>query len=267
MNILRVDLTEAKQIATALARATPDGGRGSTDKERIPMPDKFDSTRSKLMAFLTQLWLKVATYPDEQAKLRLAVNCLTGDTMGQVQSYVENDKVNLANLAVLIAILDAAFSNPNRVAEAKSKLLTLQQGGREFALYYAEFQRYTADVQWDEVAKLEALRRGLSYKLKNDLVMTTTDPATVADLVTLYNCLDMRRRALQSKSQAPNTTRVSAATAPTPASTSSGTAPGSMDLSANRPRLTAEEQAKRMAEGRCYRCGGVGHMPRQCPLG
>ena len=53
----------------------------------------------------------------------------------------------------------------------------------------------------------------------------------------------------------------------TTASTSSGTAPGLMDLSANRLRLTAEEQAKRMAEGRCYRYGGVGHMARQCPLG
>ena len=77
--------------------------------------------------------------------------------MDQVQSYVENDKVHLANLARLIAILDTAFGNPNRVAEAKSKLSTLQQGAREFTLYYAEFQHYAADVQWDEVAKLVAL--------------------------------------------------------------------------------------------------------------
>ena len=130
MNMLRADLAEAKQIATALARATLDGGRGGngsgSDKERIPIPEKFDGTRSKLKAVLTQLWLKVATYPDNQAKLRLAINCLTGDAMDQVQSYVENDKVNLANLAALIAILDTAFGNPNRVAEAESKLSTLQ---------------------------------------------------------------------------------------------------------------------------------------------
>ena len=145
-NMLHADLTEAKQSAAALARATPDGGRGGSNKECFPMLEKFDGTRSKLRAFLTQLWFKVATYPDEQAKLRLAVNCLTGDAMDQVQSYVGNDKVNLANLAALIAILDTAFGNSNRVAEAESKLSTVQQGVREFAKYYVEFQRYAADV-------------------------------------------------------------------------------------------------------------------------
>lgn len=60
------------------------------------MPDKFDGTRSKLRAFITQLRLKAASYPNDQSKLRLAVNCLTGDAMDQVQAYVtENDRVNL----------------------------------------------------------------------------------------------------------------------------------------------------------------------------
>ena len=39
-----------------------------------------------------------------------------------------------------------------------------------------------------------------------------------------------------------------------------------MDLSASRRRLTPEERSKRMAEGRCYCCGGIGHLVRECPL-
>ena len=40
-----------------------------------------------------------------------------------------------------------------------------------------------------------------------------------------------------------------------------------MDLSANRHRLSPEERARRLAEGRCYHCGGMGNMARACPLG
>lgn len=86
-----------------------------------------------LRNFITHLRLRAATYNNEQAKLRLAINCLTG-------AYVTNDRINLENLGALITILENAFSNPNRVAEEEMKLCTIEQGNRDFAAYYAEFQ-------------------------------------------------------------------------------------------------------------------------------
>ena len=38
-----------------------------------------------------------------------------------------------------------------------------------------------------------------------------------------------------------------------------------MDLSAGRKKLTPEERARRLGEGRRLYYGGVGHMARDCP--
>ena len=194
--------------------------------------------------------------------------------MDQVQQYVKADRIDLENVQALIDILEEAFGNPNRIAEADAKLCSLQQGNREFTSYYAEFQRYASEVKWDETAKLFALRRGLAYCLQNDLVMVDKEPETIAALLALYNKLDTKHCALQgnsrshdSRSQAPkHTLQATPASATETAATSSGIAPGPMDLSANRRPLSPEERARRLAKGRCYRCGEMSHMAQACPL-
>ena len=55
INMLHANLTEVKQITATLTGATPDGGRGGSDKEHIPIIERFDGIRSKLRAFLPQL--------------------------------------------------------------------------------------------------------------------------------------------------------------------------------------------------------------------
>ena len=51
------------------------------EKETVPIPEKFDGMRSKLRNFITQLRLRVATYNNEQAKLRLVINYLIGNAI------------------------------------------------------------------------------------------------------------------------------------------------------------------------------------------
>ena len=72
----------------------------------------------------------------------------------------------------------------------------------------------------------------------------------------------MRHRALQNEStRTPVATTSGRATTAAPpkatasgtASTATGTASGPMDLSANRPKLTAEKRARQMAEERYYK--------------
>ena len=298
LTLLRTQITQLRNelagtratvaVLTRAAQAMPVAGtQHAPEREKVADPEHFDGTRSKLPNFLMQLQLKAATYTDDQAKLRLAVNYLRGDAADQVRPHVRDGRVNLANLPALITILENAFGNPNRVAEAESKLSTITQGTRDFSSYYAEFQRHAAEVEWDEPSKLAALKRGLAYRLKNDIIPVRPKPTTLAAYVELFNDLDTMRRQIQGEShqhraqapqprpqpqyQAPQprsqaTTAAAAPAPPPPVTTATGTQAGPMDLSANR-RLSPEERARRMAEGRCYRRGGIGHMVRQCPLG
>ena len=125
------------------------------------------------------------------------------------------------------------------------------------------------------MAKLSVLRRGLTYHLQNDLEMIDKEPETIAAFLALCNKLDTKHHALQgnsrshdSRPQAPkHTLQATPGSATESATTSPGTTLGPMDLSANRRRLSLEERAHRLAEGCCYRCGGMCYMVRACPLG
>jgi len=74
-----------------------------------------------------QLCVHTATYTNEQAKLHLAINYLAGNALDQARMYVQNDQVNLPNLAVFIIIMETAFGSLNRVAKAEHNLNTIIQ--------------------------------------------------------------------------------------------------------------------------------------------
>ena len=40
------------------------------------------------------------------------MNCLRGEALDQLLPHIEDDRINLANLAALTTILDRAFGNP-----------------------------------------------------------------------------------------------------------------------------------------------------------
>jgi hypothetical protein len=162
-------------------------------------------------------------------------------------------------------------------ATIDSTLRTLQQRTKEFSVYFAEFQRYAADVSWDEPSRRAALKAGLSSKLQQDLITLLDEPENLQEWVTVCQKLDNRRRAFQQQFGLRPSAPASAAAyvpprtsnAPPPASTSSGTHSGPMNLSATRsryrPSLTKEEKVRRIAQGLCLYCEGVGHLAGDCP--
>ena len=113
----------------------------------------------------------------------------------------------------------------------------------------------------------------------NDLMPFDTDAMTLDDFITCCQKVDNKRHAHNRevrKHTTPTPARNFVSSHPTPAATTPSPTPvlstatgihfGPMDLSAGRRKLTPEERARRLAEGRCLYCGGIGHMAKDCTV-
>jgi len=169
----------------------------------------------------------------------------------------------------------SSFGDPDRVATAERKMREIKQKNREFSQYYAEFQVVAADLDWNPSALGTALRMGLSEEMK-DYYIYSHMPEELPAFVTVCQKRDNQIRQLRAEKAAQNKGSgigfASSRPPPAPrtpevapAGTIAGyTGPAPMDLSAGKRRISAEERAKRFADGRCLYCGGFDHRAAEC---
>ena len=140
--------------------------------------------------------------------------------------------------------------------------------------------RYAVDTTWNEAAKRSQLEEGLYHELKNDLI-ARDEPEWFVDFVSLLQKLNQKRHHLtasvpgykaaltiQQHTHAyvhAHPTPLTVSKTPATATTASGIHAGPIDLSARKKKLTLEERACYLAEGRCLYYGSMGHVARNCP--
>jgi hypothetical protein len=127
---------------------------------------------------------------DDQHKLHYVYGYLKGNAQNQIQPYIQTDKISLDDIEVLIKILEAAFGDPDKVGMASGELDHLTQGNCEFSIYYAEFQRLMAILDYNSKAKKAALKRGLSKELQASLIYHTNEPKDFNKFVEVCMKLD-----------------------------------------------------------------------------
>ena len=227
-------------------------------------------------------------FPSDQNRLAYVYGRLEGNALAQVQSHITATGIMLDNVPALLEIPQTAFGNPDPQGTAIQELRKLRQTNKEFSTYIADLIRLSAIVPWDERAKLDHVRAGLSQELQQGLVFLE-DATTVTGLITQVTRLEARQRALQANSRTtqpwrtntlqtscpsplpatpfrfpPATYRPAPGITPTHLSLKAGGAVA-MDVSGARPRLTPAEKDGRRQWRECYYCGKLEYLAINCP--
>ena len=166
-----VRLTRSLDIALDAASSGPPGSSRSQD---IAAPDKFSRDRKTYRTLTVQLQTTLAgharKFRDDQHKMMNITSLLEGNTHRMIHPYITSDRIDFNTIKELWDVLHCAYDNPDRRGTAERELAALKQGNREFSVYFADFQRIMAELQWDPSPKKAALRQGMAGSLKDLLL-------------------------------------------------------------------------------------------------
>jgi hypothetical protein len=128
----------------------------------LPYPAKYSRDRKELPNVICKVYSKLAReneyFLDDQYKLCYVYDYLKDNAQNQIQPYVQTNKISLEDIEALIKILEAAFSNPDKVRMASGEVDHLMQGNHEFSIYYAKFQYLIAILDYHCKAKKATLK-------------------------------------------------------------------------------------------------------------
>jgi len=252
-------LTTATAALENAGGPAPPAGERPLKRESIPKPPEFDGSQDQLHLFIAQLRTKFLgdahKFVEVQNWLAYAVGFLKGKAYEQILPLIDEANINIASVEALITLLENAFGDPDRVRTTEGNLQSLRQKNRNFSDYLADFQRYAAEVSWNDAAKRTSLYEGLSAELKDALVTLDT-PDELDQYIIFVTRVDNKIRARPVKQKvssstwrSPTTTTTTTpkpAAPPTTTTTTRGTQAGPMDLSAGRRRLSHAQREDRM---------------------
>lgn len=261
--------------------------------QKLAEPDPFTGAPKKCKEFLSQLALIFNNDPrqyqdNDRAKLSKAISYLRGDARTWASPLIDADTGVIRDITYesFARQLKAAFGDPDEVRTAERQLDALRQTS-SCSAYVAQFTSLASFLpNWSDnkEAWLLKFRKGLKQEIRDMLLYYPQEPQNFDDFTKLCIQLDNKLHAHQAeKRQAtggsssssssgakkPNTSSSSSSRPPastTTPKTSSGTAPGPMELdSTKRGPLSDAEKKRRRENNLCAYCGEEGHYAASCP--
>ena len=256
-------------------------------------PEEFNGDRSKVYSFLTQIRmytsLQPRTFQDDSQKVLFAASYLRGTAFNWWEPYFNKPKrdqpVWIHDFSEFSRKLEETFGDPNRAKTAANRITNIKQT-KSASEYWAEFQQYAVQTDWNDSAQCYAFRQGLKPAIK-DALSLIDEPTQCSELAEVAIRLDGRiyERERESRRNTGDERRPNLPPAPRfnnsnlrkpsarPAEiTKDVRAPTPRNRTATpsstpkrRGKLTAEEKADRMARGVCVFCESPDHFVGNCP--
>ena len=246
---------------------------GISSKHKPKRPDNYDgktSVQSFLTAASVYLFQQRGVLTSDEDQVLEISSLLTGDAkewfepvLRDFTNNAEDDREDETNhlfkkYANFEEKLRSMYGNPDEARSAAQKLLTFKQKGSA-SHYTSQFKQLAAKTGWtDDETLIDTFYRGLKDTVKDELVVRDR-PQTFDKYTNLAITIDNRqheRRQEKKGTYIPRVPGVTKQSQNTP-DTSHGTAPGPMNLG-------GINQQRNKRQIKCYNCGKMGHIARNC---
>jgi hypothetical protein len=250
--------------------------------EKLPDPKEFNGAREDLRRFTQQIYGKMTAnqdrFPTASARLTYVAGRLTGKAYELILPKTKFGVPAFLDYPEMLAYLETAFGDPDRIQNAQNRLYRLRQANQDFSTYFSEFQRLALEGEMPEAALSPLLFQGISRELQ-DMLLHSPAPSREFQVFTKHlQMLDNRYRQHQ---QQVNRTRTLATTrTPTTYTTTTPAIPQSQpNLRGRSPPRTQpaappgepmdlsrqQRNQHRRDNNLCLYCGGADHRVASCP--
>ncbi|CAO3619736.1 unnamed protein product [Cunninghamella blakesleeana] len=267
------------------------------EEPRIAMPDPFTGNRKYAQNFLDKLQIVFSAqsnrYNQDSQKVALAGSLLKGPAFAWFSFYLrQNNQEILSNFNNFRVEFLRAYGDPDSIARAERKLMTIKQNGKPTAEYASEVRQLSSEVQWNDASLKSAFYQGLDEAIKDILCLQgipDTFDALIRLAINIGNRLFDRQlekknkyrgihsanwnRNLQQRNgptpmELDMTTSEQSSENPNHISDDSDHNPFNISQTSgiynNFTKLTTQERERRIKYKLCLYCGEKGHMVNNC---
>jgi hypothetical protein len=160
-------------------------GPTGASNPKVKDPELYYGDRAKLRSFISQYELKFqvekARFDDDAIKIHFACSFCRGNAWAWVEPTLKKGVSIYKAWDDFRKAISKAFGEANSREVARRKLKELKQGSRSASAYWADFQRITADLDYNDAMYIDQFQDGLHLDVQRQLALLDEKPTEITE--------------------------------------------------------------------------------------